>query len=85
MPKVRPLTRHQRIVEHSADLSIYIGGAMIKKKIKQQTVAEDWGITQQALGARIKGCNLTQGQLMDIIDRLELTDEQIITLIRLRR
>ena len=64
------------------DLSVYIVGKMYEKKLRQADLAEMLNITQPAFSNRLKKGLFSYAELLDIIQKLESTDEEILRLMK---
>ena len=79
MPRVA-LKRKEYMV---ADLSKWIVGKMYEKRISQKEMADMLGITQQAFGQRLRRGYFPYKDLIQIIKKLDATDEEILRLMRI--
>ncbi|MBE5877085.1 MAG: hypothetical protein E7290_09410 [Lachnospiraceae bacterium] len=64
------------------DLSVYIVGKMYEKKLRQADLAEMLNITQPAFSNRLKKGLFSYAELLDILQKLESTDEEILRLMK---
>ena len=81
MPRVE-MNRKKYMI---ADLPGWISGRMKKKKIRQKDIAEEINITQPAFSHKLwSGRDLfTYGDLITLFDKLDATDEEILSLMKL--
>lgn len=81
MPKVY-LTRQQELNERLVSL---IYGTMKVKHITQAQMAERLGIKQQSFSKKLKRAQFTFSDLFTIFEMLELSDELILSVMRVKR
>ena len=78
MPKVF-ITKQDKLNDRLLTLIL---GTMRLKKISQESMASEMGITRQAFGKKIKSRHFTFSDLVTIFGVLELSDEQILSVMR---
>lgn len=66
-----------------SDLAQWITGRMYAMKIRQKDMGELLGISQQAFGHKLKISQFTYGELLEILKKLDATDEEILRLMKL--
>lgn len=81
MPKVY-LTREQQL---NNELVALIYGTMKVKHVTQKQIADRLYISQPAFNRKLKRKKLTFEDLVVIFEMLDLTDEQILSVMRERR
>jgi predicted XRE-type DNA-binding protein len=82
MPRVK--NKSKQIDYKINDTKAYLIGALKQNKIKQASIAEELGITQQGFSYRLREGTLTQKDLLVIFRRLETPDEKIVSLMTIR-
>lgn len=75
MPRIKDPRYQKKYM--AADLSRLIIGKM-KPDYRQRDVADALDISQQAFGQRLKTCNFTYTQLIELFDLLKFTDDEIL-------
>lgn len=80
MPKVY-LTKQD---QQNSRLVMLIYGTMKVKKITQSFMAEKLGISQQAFGKKLKRVQFTFADLVTIFDVLDIPDEEILNVMRMK-
>ena len=78
MPKVF-ITKQEQL---NNKLVTMIYGTMKVKRITQQKIANEMGITQQAFSRKLKICQFSFAELITIFNALELSDDQILSVMR---
>ncbi len=64
------------------DIGPWIAGRMKMEKVTQEEMSICLGITQQALSQKLRRCQFTYYDLIVILKRLRVTDEEIIKLMK---
>ena len=78
MPRIKELK--QTYMEN--DIGSNIVGLMFRKKVSQTKLARELGITQGGLHYKLMNNRFTYRDLLIIFRQLELTDEEIVRLMR---
>lgn len=78
MPRVY-LTKQDKL---NNKLTALIYGTMKVKHITQTQMAEVLGISQQAFGKKLKKAQFTFSELFMVFEKLELQDEEILSVMR---
>jgi predicted XRE-type DNA-binding protein len=78
-----PRVARKKLDYKKKDMYAFISGKMTVDKIRQKEIAEPLNVKQQTVSYRIRTGTLEYTDLLVIFDRLKLTDEEILKLMRL--
>ena len=70
--------------QKNTDLAVLIYGAMKVKGVTQRILADAMGISQPALSTKLKRKSFSFDDLVTIFDVCEISDEQILSVMRKR-
>ncbi len=74
MPRV-----HLKKKEYVAkDLTACISGKMYTQGIKQKDMGELLGVTQQAFSRKLRKCQFSYLELLEVFKKLDFSDEEIL-------
>jgi transcriptional regulator with XRE-family HTH domain len=79
MPRIKELKTNYMLTDIGSTLDTF----RRQKKIKQKDLAEMCGLTQQNLSNKFTHNSFKYGDLIKIFHALELTDDQIVRLMKL--
>ena len=79
MPRVTLNRRKYKV----SDISKWLVGKLYEKGLHQVDIANWIGISQPSLSARLKKGLFTYEELLTIFNKLEVTDEEILRLMKL--
>lgn len=77
-----PRITSKRKAYMTKDIGSWIAGKMRMNKITQADMADCLNITQQAFGQKLRKSQFTYADLLAILEKLNVTDEEIIKLMR---
>lgn len=80
MPKVNQLSR---IGRKKQKVKAFVKGKMYSVDLKQKDYGRKLGVTQQSAGRKINESSYTLEDLWLLVEMLELTDEEIVQIMRL--
>lgn len=78
MPRIREL-KHQYMAN---DIGAWVKGQIMRKKLSQEYVADEMGITQQALSRKIRENSFKYIDLLLLFKALKVEDREIIKLMK---